>query len=141
MRATVRNVLIGGGVYYLSWWLAYPLAFGYGKLTGWINYRDNFGVAVAMPVVVGLPYALVAAGVGAAVVWLVESQRPFYWAIFPAALYGYFAFVGHHWLRRPTSYDRLGQIIGAVFLASACLVGAMIAVHRRTSSNDEPNSR
>jgi hypothetical protein len=139
--ATFRNVLIAGGAYYLSWWLAYPLAFGYAKLTEWIIYRGNFAAAVAMPLATGLPYALVSAGVGATVVCLAESERPFYWAIFPAALYAYFAFVGHDWVRPPTAYDRLGQVIGAVYLAVACLVGAMIAAQRRTSSNNEPNSR
>jgi len=139
--ATFRNVLIAAGAYYLSWWFAYPLAFGYSKLTGWIIYRGNFAAAVAMPIVTGLPYALVAVGVGASVAKLVESKRPFYWAIFPAALYAYFAFVGHDWVRPPTSYDRLGQIIGAAFLVVACLVGAMITSQRRTSSTEVPNSR
>jgi hypothetical protein len=138
--ATFRNLLIGGGAYYLSWWLAYPLAFGYGKLTERIIYRGEFASAVAMPLVTGFPYALVAAGVGASVAWLAESKRPLCWAIFPAALYAYFAFLGHHWARPPMLVDRVGQVIGALFLAVACLVGAMVAVRRRACSSSTPDS-
>jgi hypothetical protein len=132
--ATFKNLLMGGGAYYLSWWLAYPLAFGYGKLTERIIYRGEFASVVAMPLVTGFPYALVAAGVGACVAWLAESKRPLLWAIFPASLYAFFAFRGYHWVRPPMLVDRAAQVIGAVFLAVACLGGAMIAVRRRASS-------
>jgi hypothetical protein len=137
---TIRNLLIGGGAYYLSWWLAYPFAFGYAKLTQHFIYHGDFEQAVAMPLVTGLPYAVVAVGVGASVVRLVESKRPLPWAIFPAALYALFSFLGYHWGRPPTFVDRTAQVIGALFLAVACLVGAIIAARPRASSSSTPNS-
>jgi hypothetical protein len=129
LAVTVRNLLIGGGAYYVSWLLglAYPLTLGYSRLTARIIYRGDFATAVVMPLVVGLPYALVAAGVGALVAWLAESKRPWLWAIFPAALYAYSSFSGYEWARRPALIDRTGQVIGALFLAIACLVGAIIS--------------
>jgi hypothetical protein len=131
IEVTARNLLIGGGAYYLSWWLAYPLALGYGKLTERIIYRGDFAGAVVMPLVTGLPYAVVAVGVGASVAWLVESEQPLRWAMFPAALYAFFAFFGHHWASPPRSIDREAQVIGALFLAVACLAGAMVAARRK----------
>jgi hypothetical protein len=92
IESIARNLLIVGGVYYLSWWLAYPLALGYGKLTERIIYRGDFVGAAVMPLVTGLPYVVVAVGVGASVAWLVESEQPLRWAIFPAPLYAFFAF-------------------------------------------------
>ena len=129
--ATARNLLIGGGAYYLSWWIAYPLAFGYGKLTDWITYPGDFAYVALMPLVTGLPYALVAAGVGASVAWLVDSERPVSWAAFPAAMYAYFSFRGQHWARPPMLIDRASQVTGALFLAVACLAGAVFGVRQR----------
>jgi len=83
-----RNLLVGGGAYYLSWWLAYPLAYGYGKLPHWISYRGDFGTALLL-LVTSVPYALVAAVVGASVAWLMDSERPLSWVLFPAALYAF----------------------------------------------------
>ena len=98
IKHQIRNLLISYGVYYVSWWVAYPLAFAYGKLTERIIYRGEFAGAVVMPLVTTVPYALVAVGVGvgASVAWLVDSERPLRWAIFPAALYIFFGTVGYH---------------------------------------------
>jgi bacteriorhodopsin len=141
IEVIARNLLIGGGAYYLSWWLAYPLALGYGKLTERIVYRGDFAGAVVMPLVTGLPYAVVAVGVGASVAWLVDSEQPLRWAMFPAALYAFFAFFGHHWASPPKSIDREAQVIGALFLAVACLAGAMVATRRKIAPRIPANSR
>jgi len=71
-----RNLLVGAGAYYLSLWVSVPLAFGFGKVTHWIHYYGDFEGGVVMPIVVALPYALVAVFVGASLVWIVESERP-----------------------------------------------------------------
>jgi hypothetical protein len=133
-RDKVKNLVVGYGVYYVSWWVAYPLAFAYGKLTERIIYRGEFAGAVVMPLVTTVPYALVAVGVGACVAWLVESERPIRWAIFPAALYVFFGTIGYHWARRPILLDRVAQVVDAMFLAIACIGGAMIAVRWRDGS-------
>ena len=62
---TVKNLLICAGLYYLSRWVAFPLALGFGKMTqGKITYIGAFEGAVVMPLVLHVPIALVAAGVG-----------------------------------------------------------------------------
>lgn len=127
-----RNLLIGAGAYYLSGWLTLVLAIGFGKLTQGIIYRGDFAGAVVLPLVVHLPKALVAAAAGATVVWLVESDRPIGWAIFPVLLYAVLGFLGYHWARPPMLLDRVGQMIGALFPAVTCAFGGMVAARRRT---------
>ena len=134
VRSSTRNLVVGCGVYYLSWWVAYPLAFAYGKLTEGIIYRGEFASAVVMPLVTTAPYALVAVGVGACVAWLVDSERPTRWAIIPAALYIFFGTIGYHWARPPMLLDRVAQVVDATFLGIACLGGAMILVRQRAAS-------
>jgi hypothetical protein len=127
----VRNLLVGAGAYYLSWWVSPLLEIGFGKLTNGITYTGDFSSGVVMPIVTGLPVALVAAVVGASVVWIVESETPFRWSIFPAALYAFFGYTGYHWARPPVFIDRLTQAVTALFLALACLGGGILAVKRR----------
>ena len=130
LKSITRNLIVGFGVYQLSWWVAYPLAFAFGKFTDGIIYRGEFAGAALMPLLTNFPYALVALGVGACVASLVDSERPFRWAIFPAALYIYFGITGYHWARQPLLADRMAQVIGAVFLGITCLGGALLAVRR-----------
>ncbi len=134
MITAFRNILIASGAYYLSWWLVYPLDFGYRKIIGRIIYEGNLGYAVVMPLVMNFPFALVAVGVGIAVVLLVESERPLGWALLPAVLYFYFAYTGHHWVNPPTSVDRTAQTIGAIVPAAACIGGALVARRNRKNS-------
>jgi hypothetical protein len=140
VKQKIRNLLVGYAVYYASWWVAYPLALAYGRLTKRIIYHGEFSSTVVMPLVTTLPYALVAFGVGASVAWLVDSERPFRWAIFPAALYIFFGTIGYHWARQPLLLDRVAQVIDAMFMGIACLAGAWIAVQRRTTSQRPANS-
>jgi hypothetical protein len=126
-----RNLLIGAGAYYLSRWLGLPLAFAFGRLTQGFIYRGDFNTAVVGPLVMHLPWALVAPAAGATVVLLVESERPVRWAILPALLYALLSFLGYHWARPPVTLDRVAQTVGALFPALACLVGAMVAARWR----------
>lgn len=135
---TVRNLLVGAGAYYLSWWVAYPLEFAVGKLTQGIIYPGNFAGAVLLPIVMSLPVALIAAFVGASVVWLVDSETPLRWAAFPAVLYVFYAFRGHHWARPPMLIDRIEQAVTTFFLALSCLCGAIVAVRKRATPRSAP---
>ena len=128
-----KNLLIGAGAYYISGWLGMPLALGFGKLTQGLTYRGNFNVYFMGPLIVHIPRAIVAAAAGAAVVWLVESDRPLFWAIFPALLYGLFGFLGYHWGRPPLPLDRVAQATGALFPVLGCIAGAMLAEQRRST--------
>jgi len=132
-EVAVRNLLVGAGAYYSSWWVAYPLEFGFGKLTEGITYTGNFAGAVLMPIVTSLPVALIAAVVGASVVWLVHSETPLRWAIFPAALYAFYASIGHHWARPPMLIDRVAQVVTPILLALSCLGGAIVAARKRAA--------
>ena len=105
----------------------------FGKLTKGITYSGDFAGGVVMPIVSGLPVALIAVVVGAIVVWVVESEKPFRWAIVPASLYAIFAYIGYHWARPPMFIDRVEQIVTAAFLALACLGGATLEIRRRAS--------
>jgi hypothetical protein len=132
-RTKVRNVLVAAGAYYISKWLALPLAFGWGKLTSKIIYRGDFAGAVLLPLVDHVPIALIAMGVGVSVVWLVESDYPLAWVLFPAALYALLGLFGYHWGRQPTFLDRISQVVGALFPALTCIVGGMITAPGRAS--------
>ena len=128
-----KNLLIGAGAYYISGWLGMPLALGFGKLTQGLTYTGEFNGYVVGPLVMHLPRAIVAAAAGVAVVWLVESDRPVSWAIFPALLYGLLGFLGYHWARPPMALDRVVQTIGALFPALACIVAGIVAGWQRAT--------
>src|ERR1700688_1786202 len=132
----VRNFLVGAGAYYLSWWVSPPLEILFGKLTKGITYTGDFEGGVVMPIVTGLPAAVIAAVGGASVAWVVASETSLRWALFPAALYAFFGYIGYQWARPPMFVDRLTQTVTALFLALACLGGAMLALRwqARTSS-------
>jgi len=132
----VRNLLVGAGAYYLSWWLANPLAIGFEKLTHGIGitYYGDFAGGILLPIVIALPYALVAAVVGASVVWIVESDRPIGWVLPPTFLYALGLFHRSHWARPPTSLERVGEIIRVLLPALACIVGGIVAAKWRAAS-------
>jgi len=135
-----RNLLIGAGAYYLSGWLDMPLAFVFGKLTQGLTYMGDFNGYVVMPLVVHLPWAIVAAAVGATVVWLVESDRPLSplrWAPLPGP------FIRASWFSRiplgaastdlgPTSADDR-RTISRALMRYRCTGGS------RTTSNSARN--
>jgi hypothetical protein len=137
---TARNLLVGAGAYFISGWLGIPLSLAFGKLTQGLIYTGDFNGYVVSPIVVHMPRAIIAAGVGATVVWLVESPRPVSWALPPAILYALFGFLGYHWARPPVFLDRVSQTIGALFPAFACIVGALISTrYRPTHRESRPN--
>ena len=131
ITSALKNLLICFGSYYLSWWVAPPLSFLFGKVTGRIHYDGEFAAAVLLPLVVNLAMALVAALVGALIAFLVESKRPVLWALLPAAMYAGSSYFGHTWFQAPTFADRVAQVIGALFPAVSCIVSAIIGTRQR----------
>ncbi len=132
-----RNLLIGAGAYYLSWWVSNALAIGFEKLTKCIGikYYGDFAGGVLMPLVIVLPYALVAAVVGASV-GIVESDRPLGWTLVPTFLYALGVFHPSHWARSPTRFERVGDTIRVLLPAVACIVAGIVAAKRRAASHD-----
>jgi len=127
-KTQLRNIAVSAGAYYFSVWLTPLLAWGFWTLLSQPAhpYRGDFAEKIVMPLVIHLPAALVAVGVGALVVWLVESQTPVRWAVLPAALFALFSYTGHHWAIQPSPMDRIGQVIGALFPALTCIGGAIV---------------
>lgn len=137
-KVTVRNLLICVGIYYLSRWVALPLAFAFGKLTQGRIYHGDFQSDFVAPLILHLHIALIAALVGALVIWLVDSSRPLLWSMFLALLYVVFGFFGYHWAHTPTLGDRVFEIVGAVFPGVTCLIGGIIASRLRRRAHTPP---
>lgn len=136
-KTNARNIAISAGVYYCSLWITGPLTWVYWKLlTNRVTYRGEFENAVVMPLVEDLPAVLVAVAVGACIVLLVESKKSVPWAILPAALYAYFGYTGRHWAIQPALSDRIGQALGALFPAIACICGAFVANRNYVALNN-----
>jgi hypothetical protein len=133
-----RNLLVGVGAVYLSWWVSGPLAIGFGKITMGIHYYGDFEGGVVMNIVLALPYALVAAVVGASVAWIVESDRPIGWTLVPTFLYALSGvFHVSRWARPPTPYERVGDMIRVLLPAVACIVAGIMAAKRRAASRKQ----
>jgi len=112
------------------------LAIGFEKFTHWIGirYYGDFSGGVVMPIVLALPYALVAAVVGASVAWIVESDRPIGWTLVPTFLYAVGVFHASHWVRPPDPFERVGDAIPMALPAVACIVAGLVAAKRRAAS-------
>jgi hypothetical protein len=132
MRKTLaRNVLVSGGAYYASLWVIPPVTMAFAPITNGVPFLDGFETAVLMPLVLGIPSALVAAGAGALTAWLVESVHAWRWAVLPAVLYAVFTFNGNHWLVPPKIDQRVGQAIQALLPAVACVLAAIFVQRRQ----------
>jgi hypothetical protein len=113
------------------------LAIGFGKVTHGmgIHYDGDFAGGVGMPIVLALPYALVAAFVGASVAWIVESDRPIGWTLVPTFLFALGILHPSHWVRPRTPFDLVGDIIRMLLPAVACIVAGIVAAKRRASQH------
>ena len=104
--------------------------FGLGKVTRGLPYSGDFNGKSVSQLVWHFPLAVVAFAARFAVAVLVEADSRVYWAVFPAILYGVFAFLGRHWALPPDFLDRVGQTLSALFPALTCVMGAWVAARR-----------
>jgi len=132
--AAIKNLLICAGLYYLSRWVALPLALGFGKIPRGIIYTGDFQSSVLAPIVLHLPVALIASVVGASLIWLVDSARPLRWVMLVTVAYAVFGLFGYHWAHQPVFHDRVFQVLGALFPAATCLLSGGIARQLRSPS-------
>jgi hypothetical protein len=132
-KTSVRNVLICAGAFYASLWVVPPVTMAFAPITSRLTFLEGFETALIMPLVLGIPLALVAAGAGALTTWLAESDHAWRWAVFPAVLYAVFSFIGHHWFVPPKIDQRVGQTVQALLPAVACVLGAIFVERRQRS--------
>jgi hypothetical protein len=134
MAHAFKNLLITCGAIWLSYWVLVPFAFGMGLLTG-IVYKGDYSGTVVMRLVENLPLALAAAFAGAAIASQVDSARPIWWVVLAATLYLSFGFIEYHWAHPPGLIDRVTQIMGATFAATACILGGLTSIRRAAAGN------
>lgn len=136
MRKTlIRNGLISGGAFYASLWVVPPVTMAFAPITNGLTFLDGVETALIMPLVLGIPLALVAAAAGASTTWLVESNQALRWAVLTAVPYAVFSFLGHHWLVPPRLDQRIGQVVQALLPAVACVLGAIFVERRQRSAS------
>jgi hypothetical protein len=78
-KETIRNLLIIAGAYYLSVWLEMAAVLAVAPITNRLTFTGEFEGVLVMPIVLGIPSAIVMAIMGAAAAWAVESVRPMLW--------------------------------------------------------------
>jgi hypothetical protein len=124
-KKAVRNVFGSVGAYCLSSWLEMPVVLAFAPITNRLRFTGDFEGMVVMPIVLGIPSALVMALTGAVTAWLVESERPTLWAVLPDVAYGVSGALAPHWVRPPeTAADHVFIALQALFPAIACMAGA-----------------
>jgi hypothetical protein len=126
-KTTVRNAFAAAGTYYVfAMWVAPVVLMAFAPITNRLFFTGAFAIAVVMPLVTGLPMALVAGATGAATGLVVDSRHGLRWAFLPATLYAVSSLVGYHWVRPPQFGDRVAQVLQAAEPAVACLLGAAL---------------
>lgn len=103
-------------------WLSMPWA----RLVEGITYKSELSFALLSPIVLGLPEAVIAIGVGGLTAYLVESTHPRRWVLVPAVLYAVLAFTSVYWAEPPGFFERLEQLVGAAFTSGSCLAGSLL---------------
>jgi hypothetical protein len=123
---TIRNILLTAGAYYLSIWAEAPAVIAFAAITNRLTYTGDFEAAVLMPIVMGIPSAVVMALTGAGTTWAVSSRRPVLWSLLPALAYATSSAFAPHWSRSPeTTADHVRLAVRALFPAVACVAGAV----------------
>jgi hypothetical protein len=139
----LRNLLVVCGAYYVAIWLYLPLAWLWAFVSSRMSFTVGVETMLLMPLVMGLPMAVVAFAAGALVARTIEDRYPSRWALIPALL-----FLQHHllggrwWAEPPTLTDHIGIAVEAAFPAVACVLGAVVVEGRRlrTPPNRAPET-
>ena len=119
------------GAYYLGAWVEWPVSAALGRLTDGMTFEGNFGLLVLMPLVGALPAIVSGCGVGALIALVALSNRPWRWALIPAAVDVLFKIGFSRWVTEPTPVDRAVHVIEGVLPGVAC-VSAAVLVERWT---------
>lgn len=135
-KQAARNVLLAIGAWALSSTVAMLITLALIPLDNRLTFRGDSGVVI-MWVWSGLPEAVTAGGATLAVLWLIDTKRPYVWAGALGALYLWSGIVDALRTRggfqsTPTAVDTVGILIGGLLPALAC-AGAALWYQRRLS--------
>lgn len=141
-KTWIRNLLISFGLFWLSLWLAVPLAWLFGRLNNRIIYGDSVLDAIAMGVMTSMGQALAAGLAGVAATLSTETLKPQRWSLVIAALY----FVDSspwrsHWYIPPTAWDRIWQVVHALAPAVFCVMFAAFTARVAHGANSAVDSK
>jgi hypothetical protein len=128
-RVTGRNILVLVGAYYLSILVGMPFFILFAKLTEGHVYRGDIGSLVST-LVSAIPLAVDAALAGLMAGWLIESARPFRWALGFAGVLFLASLSSHHWKISPGLIDRLGEFLEATIIGVVAVPAFMFARRR-----------
>jgi hypothetical protein len=135
-KRAIRNLLVAAGAFYLAMLLQVAAVLAFGPITQRLVFTGDFQAVVVMPIVLGIPSALVMGMAGAATAWFVESKHPIIWAVLPSIGFGLSAVLGPYWSRAPrTMGDHAYIALGALFPAAACVAAAAVVTARLRHTN------
>ncbi len=137
-RQTARNALVIVGAWALSATVAMLITIVLIPLSNRLTYRGDAGVVI-MSVWYGLPEAVTAVGAALAVLWLIDTNRPYVWVGALAALYLYSGVIDVVRTRggfqsTPTTVDNVGIVISGLLPAFGCAIAAVWYQRRRPSA-------
>ena len=118
-RATLRNVLVVGGGYFLSAFLAVPVSFA---AMPWLNQSHPIWMKTT---VTSILFSIACALGGLAVGACIESRRPLGWALALGAVVAVLSWRGWRWYIPPDLGERLMQAAQSFIPAIGATAGAL----------------
>ena len=127
------------GAWALSATVAMLITLALIPLNNRLTFRGDAGVVI-MWVWSGLPEAVTAVGATLAVLWLIDTKKPYAWVGALAALYLYSGIIDAVRTRggfqsAPTAVDNVGILINGLLPAFACAIAAVWYQRRRLVSD------
>jgi hypothetical protein len=138
-KQTARNALVIVGAWALSATVAMLITFVLIPLNNRLTFRGDAGVVI-MWVWSRLPETVTAVGAALAVLWLIDTKRPYAWIAALAALFLYDGVIDAVQTRggfqiAPTAFDNAGIVISGLLPALWCVIAA-VWYQRRQLVND-----
>jgi len=127
----IRNVLIACGLYWLTSWLAFPLAVLFGKLNSGIRYGGSFVSAIALGVMLSLGWACAEAWAGSMLTIVAAGRKPERWSFLLALLCAALTRPHTSWVQGPTAWDYISLGTEWFFPVVACIGGAFLTARLR----------
>jgi hypothetical protein len=141
-KQPARNALLIAGAWSISGIAGTLITVALIPLNNRMTFSGDSG-AMIMWIWSGLPEAVSAVGATVAVLWLLETKRPYAWAAALVALYVYGGIIGVVRMRAgfrsaPNAIDSAGIVVRQLLPAFASAVGA-VWYQRRGAVKEAPN--